>query len=338
MAVVEENRKDLAKAMIYRKEYDIWKDSLNNQNKIWAVAEIEKKYAVNQKQKEIQLLASENKIKIFQRNGFIASSILFLLLFGTAFYFYYQKKRTNKIIEVQKENLDALNATKDKLFSIISHDLRSSVNTMKVTNTKLLKDIENCNYDTLDKTVHNNAAIANSTFNLLENLLHWATLQSQQLYFHIESIDLFSVMQQIEYNYKPLFENKSLVFKNTIPKASFILADLDSLKIIIRNLLDNAIKFSNNNDTIAVTISYEKEFFVNLIIEDSGIGMNEETQKALLKEGNLLNKKKNQEGIGTGLGLQLCKSLIQKNKGYLAIESFENRGTKMIISLPKSTL
>jgi signal transduction histidine kinase len=337
MAVVEENRKELTKAMMYRKEYDIWKDSLNNQNKIWAVAEIEKKYAVDQKQKEIQLLASEYKTKVSQRNGFVASSILFLLLFGTAFYFYNQKSKTNKIIEAQKEGLDALNATKDKLFSIVSHDLRSSVNTMQVTNTKLLKDIANRDYDMLDKTVHKNAAIANSTFNLLENLLHWATLQTQQLYFHIESVDLYSIMQQIEYNYKPLFENKNLVFTNKIPKAIFVLADLDSLKIIIRNLLDNAIKFSNENDTISAYTTDKEAVFHYLVIEDTGIGMNEETRMNLLKEGNLLNKKKNQKGIGTGLGLQLCKAMIQKNNGTLTIESAENIGTKMIIALPKLT-
>lgn len=335
MAVVEENRKDLTKAMLYRKEYDTWKDSVNNQNKIWAVAETEKKYAISQKQKEIQLLESENKVKVSQRNGFVASSILFLLLSGTAFYFYNQKSKTNKIIEAQKEDLDALNATKDKLFSIVSHDLRSSVNMLKVTNTKLLKDIANRDYETLDKIVHKNAAITNSTFNLLENLLHWATLQTQQLYFHIESVDLYSVIQQVEYNYKPLFENKNLVFTNTIPKATQVLADLNSLKIILRNLLDNAIKFSNENGKISVYIDDKNDAFHYLIIEDTGIGMNEETRISLLKEGNLLNKKKNQKGIGTGLGLQLCKSMIQKNKGIFTIESTENSGTKMIIGLPK---
>ncbi|WP_158729657.1 MULTISPECIES: tetratricopeptide repeat-containing sensor histidine kinase [unclassified Flavobacterium] len=335
MAVVEENRKDLTKAMLYRKEYDTWKDSVNNQNKIWAVAETEKKYAISQKQKEIQLLESENKVKVSQRNGFVASSILFLLLFGTAFYFYNQKSKTNKIIEAQKEDLDALNATKDKLFSIVSHDLRSSVNMLKGTNTKLLKDIANRDYDALDKIVHKNAAITNSTFNLLENLLHWATLQTQQLYFHIESVHLYSVIQQIEYNYKPLFENKNLVFTNTIPKATQVLADLNSLKIILRNLLDNAIKFSNENGIISVYIDDKNDAFHYLIIEDTGIGMDEETRTNLLKEGNLLNKKKNQKGIGTGLGLQLCKSMIQKNNGIFTIESTENSGTKMIIGLPK---
>lgn len=335
MAAVEENRKNLTKAMVYRKEYDIWKDSLNNQNKIWAVAEAEKKYAISQKQKEIQLLESENRVKVSQRNGFLASSVLFFLLFGTAYYFYTQKNKTNKIINAQKEGLDALNATKDKLFSIVSHDLRSSVNTMQVTNSKLLKDIANRDYETLDKTLQKNAAIANSTFNLLENLLHWSTLQTQQLYFYIESVDLFAVMQQIEFNYKPLFENKNLVFTNTIPRASFALADLDSLKMIIRNLLDNAIKFTDENGAISVYLSPKDDNYHHLVIEDTGIGMDEETRTLLLQEGNLLNKKKNQKGIGTGLGLQLCKTMIQKNNGIFAIKSTETIGTKMIIGLPK---
>jgi signal transduction histidine kinase len=155
------------------------------------------------------------------------------------------------------------------------------------------------------------------------------------LYFYIESVHLYSVIQQIEYNYKPLFENKNLVFTNTIPKATQVLADLNSLKIILRNLLDNAIKFSNENGKISAYIDDKSDAFLYLIIEDTGIGMNEETRISLLKEGNLLNKKKNQKGIGTGLGLQLCKSMIQKNKGIFTIESTENSGTKMIIGLPK---
>ncbi len=334
MAVVEENRKDFKKALVYRKEFEKWKDSLNNQSEVWTIAQIEKRHAIDQKQKHIKLLTSENKIKDIQRNGFIFSSILLLLLLSTGIYFYYQKNKINKIVLSQKEELDSLNTTKDKLFSIVSHDLRSSVNALQQSNTRLLKDIDRQNYLALKKTVLKSSSIANSTYNLLENLLHWATIQTHQLYFHIESLDLFSVMQQIEYNYKPLFENKSILFSNTVPRASFVMADLDSLKIIIRNLLDNAIKFSKENDTISVYTDLKNNQLL-LIIEDTGAGMSLDTKEALLKEGTILNKKKNQKGVGTGLGIQLCKSMIKKNKGKLFIESTEGIGTKMIISLPK---
>ncbi|WBX77734.1 ATP-binding protein [Tenacibaculum ovolyticum] len=143
-------------------------------------------------------------------------------------------------------------------------------------------------------------------------------------------------MQQIAFNYQPLFENKEIIFKNKITPASFILADLDSLKIIIRNLLDNSIKFNKVEGFISV-YNYPKgtnhECFV---VEDSGIGMSAEIIKELLKKTSLLSKKNNQEDIGTGLGIQLCKTLILKNHATLEIESTINKGTKMIITFPKS--
>ena len=101
------------------------------------------------------------------------------------------------------------------------------------------------------------------------------------------------------------------------------------------NLLDNAIKFSKETGIISVYLYKEEDGFYYFVIEDTGIGMSKETQEALLKEGVLLNKKKNQKGLGTGLGIQLCKSMIKRNKGRLLIESTEGIGTKMIIALPK---
>ncbi|WP_420551188.1 tetratricopeptide repeat-containing sensor histidine kinase [Tenacibaculum aiptasiae] len=336
MAVVEENRKNLAKALVYRKEFEKWKDSINNQNRIWAVAQVEKKLAVAQKQKQINLLEAENKLKVSQRNGFIFSSFLLILLLTSGFFLYSQKSKANRIITTQKDELNQLNKTKDKLFSIVSHDLRSSVNLLKKSNSHLLTEIKNRNYDTLGSIVNKNAAIANSSYNLLENLLNWSTMQTKQIYFNIESVDLFSIMQQVSFNYQPLFDTKNITFINKVTPATFIYADIDSLKIIIRNLLDNAIKFSNDNDTIIIYNFSIKNNLESLVIEDTGIGMNEETVKNLLKDTTLLNKKRNQEEIGTGLGIHLCKTLIKKNNAQFKIESIKDMGTKMIISFQKS--
>ncbi|WP_272151775.1 tetratricopeptide repeat-containing sensor histidine kinase [Tenacibaculum aiptasiae] len=336
MAVVEENRKNLAKALVYRKEFEKWKDSINNQNRIWAVAQVEKKLAVAQKQKQINLLEAENKLKVSQRNGFFISSILLILLLTSGFFLYSQKSKANKIITTQKDELNQLNKTKDKLFSIVSHDLRSSVNLLKKSNSNLLTEIKNRNYNALGDIVNKNAAIANSSYNLLENLLNWSTMQTKQIYFNIESVDLFSIMQQVAFNYQPLFDTKNITFINKVTPATFIYADIDSLKIIIRNLLDNAIKFSNENDTIIIYNFSIKNNLESLVIEDTGIGMNEETVKNLLKDTTLLNKKRNQEEIGTGLGIHLCKTLIKKNNAQFKIESIKDMGTKMIISFQKS--
>ena len=335
MAAVEENRKNFPLALSYRKEYEAWKDSLNDQNKVWEIAQVEKKFAVKQKQKEVDVLAAENKAKIAERNGFLISSVLLFIMFGAGVYFYRQKIKNNKIILAQKNQLDELNATKDKLFSIVSHDLRSSVNALKVSNSKLLENLETKNYSELDLLLHNNSTIANGAYNLLDNLLNWALLQTQQAYFYQESLHLASIVQHVEYNYKPLMLNKNINFKNNVSTADYVFADLDSLKIVIRNLLDNAIKFSQENGTISIYTRPSSEDFCYLVIEDTGLGMNETTRQELLKDTVLLSKKKNDDAIGTGLGLQLCKSMIYKNGGKLEIESEENVGTKMIIALPK---
>src|SRR5690606_2072241 len=158
-----------------------------------------------------------------------------LLLLGVTMYFYIEKNKTNKIIVAQKQTLDELNATKDKLFSIVSHDLRSSVNALKTSNTKLLDNLEEKNLDALDGLLHNNSAIVNGAYNLLDNLLHWALLQTKQSYFEITSIQLFFIIEQMAYNYKPLMLEKNIQFENTVSKKEFVLADQESLKIVLRN-------------------------------------------------------------------------------------------------------
>jgi signal transduction histidine kinase len=335
MAIVEENRKNFEQALIYRKEVERWNDSLTDQNKIWAVADVEKKFAIKQKQKEIKVLEVENEIKNTERNGLFIEAVLLLSMFGIGIYFYRQKIKTNKIILVQKENLNELNATKDKLFSIVSHDLRSSVNALKTSNAKLLNHLETKNYEQLDGLLHKNSAIANSSYNLLDNLLNWAQQQTNQLFFQKESLHLFSIVQQIEYNYKPLIIDKNITLKTTIDKTIFVNMDLDSLKIILRNMLDNALKFSKENGTISIYTQNADDNFVQLVIEDTGIGMSEKVINELLQETMQLSKKNNKEIIGTGLGMQLCKSMLAKNGGKLDIESKIGLGTKFILFLPK---
>jgi signal transduction histidine kinase len=161
-------------------------------------------------------------------------------------------------------------------------------------------------------------------------------LQTKQLYFHKDSVHLYSIVQQIEYNYKPLLLDKAITFENAVSKNSFIFVDLDSLKIVLRNLLDNAIKFSQENGEISIYTTEANTNFCQLVIQDSGLGMSQNTINELLEDNELLAKKSNSEIIGTGLGMQLCKQMIKKNGGTLAIESELNKGTKMILTFPKT--
>lgn len=336
MAVVEKNRKNFSLALTYTEEVIKYKDILNDRDRTWEIAEIEKEHAVQLKQDEVDNLAIENKLKEAERDRYLYIAIILVLLLGTVFYFYKEKVKTNKIIVAQKEGLDELNATKDKLFSIVSHDLRSSVYALKTSNTELSENLEAKNLEVLDGLLNTNSAIVNGAYNLLDNLLHWALLQTKQSYFEITEMRLFFIVEQTAFNYKPLLKDKKIQFENKVSKSDLVAADQESLKIVLRNLLDNAIKFSKPEGKITIYTRNSDENYCDLVIEDTGIGMNETTRLELIKDSGLLAKKENENIIGTGLGLQLCKSMIKKNKGKFTIESELGKGTKMIVSLRKN--
>lgn len=338
MAVVEENRKHFEDALHYRKESEKWTDSLNDQRKIWAIAELEKKFALRQKQKQLDVLRANNRLKIAERNTFLYSSILLVALLLTVAYFYRQKVLRSRIILEQKNKLDELNAAKDRLFSIVSHDLRSSVQALKTNNSSLIASLEDNNYKELDATLQHNRAIANSTFNLLDNLLHWALLQTEQFHFFREQHRLFHLVEQVSYNYKPLMAEKNIAFSNTIPASVNVFADAESIKLVLRNLIDNAIRFSPEHGTISVYVLSENtnEALCSFAVEDTGEGMDDRNRQKLLR-GAAPSPKQSGGSSGTGLGLQLCKSMILKNRGAFNIESQPGKGTKIIVSLPKQS-
>ena len=335
MSVVEENRKNFEKALKYRKESECWKDSLNDQNKIYEVAKRERVFAVQQKQKEVDLLKVRNELQKTQRNIFLYSAVGLLILLGGSLYFYREKVKNNRIITQQKETLDELNATKDKLFSIVSHDLRSSVNALKTSNITLQENLENKRLENLKSLLQNNSAIVNGAYSLLDNLLNWALLQTEKGYFKIAPLRLFFIVEQVAFNYKAILSGKKIAFNINVSKKEIVLADQESLKIILRNFIDNAIKFSEEGGRISIYVEEMNPDYCDLIIEDTGLGMSEETRLKLLEDTVLLHKKEHEDVIGTGLGLQLCKSMIKKNNGKFYIESELGKGTKMIVSLPR---
>jgi signal transduction histidine kinase len=257
-------------------------------------------------------------------------------MLGVSVYLYREKVKRNKIINQQKESLDELNAAKDKLFSIVSHDLRSSVNAIKTSNKKLINTLETKNLAEVNSLLQNNSSIVNGAYNLLDNLLNWALLQTKQSYFEITKLRLFRIVEHVVYNYKAILADKEISFENTIPKDDIIYVDKESLKIILRNLIDNAIKVSNPKDKISMYTNNNDSNFCQLIVEDTGVGMDDTTLQELLKDTSLLAKKQHEDIIGTGLGMQLCKSMIKKNNGTFSIQSELGKGTKMMISLPKT--
>ncbi|MFK7785427.1 MAG: sensor histidine kinase [Crocinitomicaceae bacterium] len=334
MSVVEENRKNPTKSLAYRKEYEQWNDSINDQNRVWAIAQQEKKFVSERDKKEIEILAKDNALKKNQVNSFIYSSILLLLLFTTLLFFYLSKRKVNRIILSQKNELDVLNDTKDRLFSIVSHDLRSNVNAISKNHARLSSSFSSKQYEDVEQQIQQGDTLTNNTKSLLNNMLSWALLQTDQMYFEQENLNLQAIVGQVTHDYTGLLDSKRITLEVNIPEYILIFADSGSLKIVMRNILDNAIKFSNYADTIFIHAKVHTNKQCELTIEDTGSGMSKEALSELFNRTGDQSKKVTRER--TGLGLHLCQSLIQTNSGSLKIESEQHIGTKLIISIPLS--
>lgn len=335
MAVVEENRKRYDVALEYRKEYEDWRDSLNDQNKIYEVAQIEKKLALTHEQQRVKLLQTENKLKQARLNTYLFAALFLLLviIFGT--YFYRQSVLRSRVILRQKQELDLLNATKDQLFSIVSHDLRSSVHALSVSNSKLKDKVQKQEYASLENQLEENSVIATNTYNMLDNLLNWALLQTNGGYFKQEEHRLSMLVDHVAFNFKGVLNQKGITFENTIPKSVKVFVDAESLKIVLRNFMDNSIKFSESGAMISVSVQSENEDEVCFQWKDTGKGMSEETRLKLLSDSPQLTKKDHEKTIGSGLGMNLCRAMLAKNAGKLDIWSRQNEGTAMIVTLKK---
>lgn len=337
MAVIEENRKRFDIALAYRKEYESWNDSLSDQNKIYEVAQIEKRLAVANKQQQVDLLETENKLKQAEVTTYLIAAILLSLILVFGIYFYHQNVLRSRLILHQKQELDLLNATKDQLFSIVSHDLRSSVHALSVSNSKLKDSVEKQAYGSLETQLEENSVIATNTYNMLDNLLNWALLQTEGGYFKPEEHRLSMLIDQVAYNFNGVLNQKEMTFENTIPRSVKVFVDAESLKIVLRNFMDNSIKFSNPNSKITVSLEKEDEQSVCFNWSDTGKGMSEETRIKLLSDSPQLTKKDHEKEIGSGLGMNLCKAMLAKNEGKLDIWSRKEEGTKMIVTLKKVT-
>ncbi|EDP96242.1 Membrane associated signal transduction histidine kinase [Kordia algicida OT-1] len=334
LAIVEENRKDFSKALKYRKEYEQWHDSLINENKVWETAQRQKQLAIKEKQKQVVILEAINKVGIAQRNGFIFSSIVLLILLGTGTYFYREKVKANKTIAAQKEALNELNATKDYLFSVVSHDLRSPVNALRKQHKQLKAEIEKQAYENLDKTIATATTISEGMYGLLNNILHWSLEQSKQLLFLPKVMRLQPTIEHVIFDFKEFASTKNISLQTNLDEEITANFDRESLKVVLRNLLDNAIKYTPKYGNIQINLS-STATEACIEIKDSGIGFSSD-QIIKINQLTTITMEKIDRSKGVGLGLLLCVTLIRKNKGNFSIENNFDKGSTIKIILPKT--
>ena len=233
------------------------------------------------------------------------------------------------LIDKNKE-LEETNQVKDRLFSIVSHDLKDSITSIKAFLDLLKEDsISKEEFDALIPELSENA---NSASALLINLLNWSKSQMQNLdpkpaLFNVQEV----FIEKINLIEKKVNE-KQIVLLNESFK-DFAFADRSMIEIVIQNLLANAVKFSKIGDVITVS-NRERNGKVVICIEDTGVGISKDNQKRLFENSGFTTRGTNEEK-GTGLGLSICKELVELNHGRIWVESEENLGSKFFVELPK---
>lgn len=241
-------------------------------------------------------------------------------------------------IKQKNEELVKLNATKDKFFSIIAHDLRSPFNGFLGLTQIMAEDLPNLTMPQAQQMAASLSKSATNMYRLLEDLLQWSQIQKGSIPFNPEVIPLnIIVSEAIAMVIEPA-KNKGIEITTDISDDLKVFADRNILQTIIRNLTYNAVKFSTRGDKVNVTTKNSNCKSVEISVQDKGIGMDQEILDNLFKVDARINRKGTEGEPSTGLGLILCKEFVEKHGGEIWVTSEVGKGSTFYFSLPMSTL
>ncbi len=242
--------------------------------------------------------------------------------------------RAKNQIEEQAQNLKQSNDLKDRMFSIIGHDLRSPLSAAKLKMDFIMRGIIDPKDDKfLDETVYDLLKTMDEALNLLQNLLGWAKSESDQIQVIPEKLNINELVEQTFRLLKLGSDHKKIEMQNNVPMDVFAYADNNMIKTVLRNILSNAIKFTPVEGIIKINSKLRKNKLV-IEIEDNGNGIPKEDIKKILNPNEHFSKLGTEKEPGTGLGLILCQNFVQKNGGTLKIRSEVGKGSTFYFDLP----
>ena len=335
-------------AYIFQKKYSDIHDSIFSEESDLRMKETEIKYETEKKEKENEILKRKHQInelkieKTKNRQYFlIAISVILLLLAAVIFNKYRYKlslntklESTNKKLEKSEKNLQELVATKDKFFSIIAHDLRNPLSSLSIVSEMLDKDIDDIPQKKINYYLSSMSSATSNLLNLIENLLNWARTQTGKIEYNPEKFNLTKIINQNISLVKINADKKNISINNNFEPDVIIRADINLLTTVIRNLLANAVKFTNKGGLIDIYLTESSNNY-KISIKDSGIGMSDDDLKKLFRIDIDTKTIGFSSEKGTGLGLILCKEFIEKNGGKIFAQSSMGKGSTFSFTIPK---
>ena len=290
----------------------------------------------------------------YQRNLLIAMIVL-LVLIGIVIYnrFYYKNKMVQEIAKKNEELLDAIdklnayqielnatneelknsNNTKNTLFSIIAHDLKNSIGSVRDAINLLNKEYNILSDEEKIEFIELSKSSSDNLYLLLENLLLWSSAQRQSIKINIIETNLKIIASQSIQLYYSKAKDKNISFINDISEDLILKVDPNQIDTVIRNILNNAVKFTKKNGEIKI-YNYQQDKNNIVVVEDNGIGMPKDKADNLFKGTTNKSTYGTDGEKGTGLGLSICREFIAMHNGNIWAESKEGKGTKVCFSIP----
>ncbi len=240
-----------------------------------------------------------------------------------------------ELIEYKRNELEKLNATKDKFFSLIAHDLKNPFNTIIGLSELLLQRFESYSGPRMKEIVRQIYNYSTHTYTLLDNMLQWARSQTRQIKVNFEQIDLNQLIQDNINLLQNKADDKTIHLKTHIqPGADKAWADENMISTVVRNLISNAIKFTPQNGQVTIQTRLYDNHHLQLTVMDTGIGIAKEDLPKLFDLNTGHSTKGTNAEKGTGLGLILCKEFVNKNNGIIWAESEPEQGSSFHFILP----
>jgi two-component system, sensor histidine kinase and response regulator len=321
--------KDYEKQSRYLQMHYTLKDSVFTQDKNNQITQMEADYVVNKKSAEVLEQQAEVTRQRNSRNLFILFTSFAILAAAGIFYFYLRMKKTNRTIRQQKDELQKLNDIKNRLFGIISHDLRNPLVTLR--SYLSLSDDPSLSAEKQVSMKNRTREVVTQTTDMLDNLLVWAGSQIKDNGVQIQHTDITEVVQDSIDTVSLQAQQKNIIIRLNEAVESMALADKNLLSIVCRNLLTNAVKFTPEGGQININVQ-KKDDHIAIAFTDTGVGMSKQLvhqlQEYKVDSGKGTNNEK-----GTGLGIFLVKELVQKMKGRLLVQSTEGKGSVFTVVL-----
>ncbi len=247
-----------------------------------------------------------------------------------------KRKQAEEVINLKNRELQETNAEKDKFFSILAHDLRNPFNALLGYTELLTEEYDSLSPADITTAIGSLRKSSLNLYRLLENLLEWSRIQRGSISFDPRPVNLRTIVNEIHNIVSESASKKQITIQIDIPDDIAVMADPHMVSTIIRNLVFNAIKFTRDGGTIMLSAHVDDPSFVEIRIEDNGIGMSREILNNLFRLDGKSNRPGTAGEASTGLGLIICKDFVDKHGGRISATSTEGAGSTFTVTFQRS--